>query len=302
MTSILPEAVRVGVLAALRERRGADVRLEAATPVDGGSINRAARLALGGGDRVFVKWNPDPLPGMFPAEADGLRALAEPGALRVPEVLGVAEPAAAPAWLLLEYLPETGPAGASAETLGRGLAALHRSSNGDWGWHRDNYIGSLPQANRPLASWATFWRDRRLAPQVRHAVDHGLFQADELAPLERVLDRLDMLLDGADDEGPSLVHGDLWSGNAYTGPAGAPVIVDPAVYLGHREVDLAMSEVFGGFPLRFYEAYDEVWPVHAAYRARRRDCYQLYYLLVHVNLFGRGYVSGTLARAQRLAM
>jgi fructosamine-3-kinase len=270
--------------------------------VGGGSINRAARLELGRDGRVFVKWNPDPLPGMFPAEADGLRALAEPASLRVPEVLGVGDPGTAPAWLLLEYLPETGPAETCAEALGRGLARLHRASNGAWGWRRDNYIGSLPQANGPLASWAAFWRDRRLAPQVRRAVENGLLQADEVALLECVLDRLDTILDGADDEGASLVHGDLWSGNAYAGPAGEPVIVDPAVYRGHREVDLAMSELFGGFTRRFYDAYDEMWPVRTGYGEQRRDCYQLYYLLVHVNLFGRGYVSGTLARARRLAI
>jgi fructosamine-3-kinase len=300
MTAPLPAPVRAGVLRVLAEGGGSDARIEAVAAVGGGSINRAARLTLTDGRQAFVKWNPDAPANMFPTEADGLRALGASAALRVPEVLGVSGDWESPRWLLLEYLPETAPNPGYAEALGRGLAALHRSSKGGWGWPLDNYIGSLPQANQPAPTWAAFWRDRRLDPQVRRAVHLGLLESREAALLESVLGGLDALLQGADDDSPSLLHGDLWSGNAYAGPGGDPVIIDPAVYRGHREVDLAMSELFGGFPARFYDAYGEAWPVSAGYRERRRDCYQLYYLLVHVNLFGRGYVPGTLEKTRRL--
>lgn len=299
MTS-LPAVVRDGVKAALRDRGKPDPGIESAAPVGGGCINPSARLDLADGTRAFVKWNPDPLPGMFPAEADGLRALRDSATLRVPEVLGVDEPDQGPAWLLLEYLPETNPVDTYPEELGRGLAALHRAGDGTWGWERDNYIGSLPQENGPLESWAGFWRDRRLGPQLRTAADRGVLRSDEVRTVEEVLTRAEDLLGDAEQEGPSLLHGDLWSGNAYPGPGGEPVIIDPAVYRGHREVDLAMSELFGGFSGGFYDAYREAWPLSPGYEERRRDCYQLYYLLVHVNLFGRSYASGTLARARSL--
>lgn len=297
----LPDTVRAGLLDALHARDGRVRRPVSVTPIGGGSISRTARVSCDDGLEVVVKWHLTAGSDLFLAEADGLAALRNAGTLRVPEVLGVSPGGVSPAWLLLEYLP-AGPAGAAyGEDLGRGLAALHREAGEGWGWRRDNYIGSLPQSNRAAPTWAAFWRDRRLAPQVRRAVDLGHLGAREVGALDRVLGRLDAILSDAETDGPSLLHGDLWSGNAYAGADGDPVIIDPAVHRGHREVDLAMTELFGGFPAGFYDAYDEAWPLPRAYHERRRDCYQLYYLLVHVNLFGRGYVAGTLERARRLA-
>ncbi|MFG1691447.1 fructosamine kinase family protein, partial [Gemmatimonadota bacterium] len=163
-----------------------------------------------------------------------------------------------------------------------------------------NYIGALPQSNGPGTEWADFWRDERILPQVERARDAGHFPGRESEELDTLLEALPGILEGAGDDGPSLLHGDLWSGNVYPGPAGEPVLIDPSVYRGHREVDLAMSELFGGFPPSFYDAYHEAWPISPRYDAVRRDAYQLYYLLVHVNLFGFGYVGSSMSAVRRL--
>ena len=284
-------------------RASVEARLGAirdARPVGGGCINHAMRIETAAGP-VFFKHNEDSSPGMFAAEADGLcalRAVAD-GALRVPDVLAVHDAAesvdaadGAPAWIALEWL-EPGPRDPGfSEKLGRGLAHLHRSRQaGRWGWERANFIGSLHQSNEPTASWAGFWRDRRLAPQLDLARRNGRLPATE-GEWERLIDRLPDLLDAGEVDGPSLLHGDLWSGNVVSA-AGEPGIVDPAVHRGHREVDLAMAELFGGFDAAFHAAYREALPLAPGYREARRGVYQLYYLLVHVNLFGGGYVAQT---------
>lgn len=308
-----------GLPEALADAVGPDRRVASLTRVGGGDINNACVVSLEDGARLFLKWNEAAPPGMFEAEADGLAALrAAAGTdLIVPGVRALGQ-ARDTAWLLMEHV-DTGPRRSSpsrsgwATRLGRGIAAMHRGlsrgepaeaaptlDRAEFGWARDNFIGRLPQSNAPTGDWAAFWRDRRVGPQVKFATDAGLLSGAALEDVDRLLDRIPEALVGADADGPSLLHGDLWSGNAYSGPQGNPVLIDPAVYRGHREVDLAMTELFGGFPARFYDAYHEAWPVSHAYHERRRDCYQLYYLLVHVNLFGRGYVAGTMERARRL--
>jgi fructosamine-3-kinase len=286
----LPDAVRWEVEARLGPVRDA-------RPVGGGCINRALRLELGNG-RAFLKYNPEAPHGFFAAEARGLDALraAAAGDLRVPEVLDFrdAEAAAGPAWLLLEWV-EPGPRGAAFdERLGRGVAALHRRAAGGWGWEEDNFIGPLPQANAPAGRWGELWRDRRLEPRLRAARGAG-YAPGAPAEWERLLDALPALLAPAEEDGPSLLHGDLWSGNVLAAAGGVPALVDPAAYRGHREVDLAMAELFGGFAPGFHAAYREARPLLPGYGEGRRAVYQLYYLLVHVELFGSGYVQQTRA-------
>ncbi|MDX1674517.1 MAG: fructosamine kinase family protein, partial [Longimicrobiales bacterium] len=197
-----------------------------------------------------------------------------------------------PPWLLLEWL-EPGSGGPGAwRRLGAELAALHRHGDDRFGADADNFIGSLPQANGRTDSWPDFWRDRRLEPQLRQAVDRGLMDDGDRRRFDALFDRLEEILAVGSEEGPSLLHGDLWSGNVHMTDDGAAVI-DPSVYHGHREVDLAMAELFGGFERGFFEAYDDGWPRTAGYAPTRRAVYQLYYLLVHVNLFGSGYVGRT---------
>jgi protein-ribulosamine 3-kinase len=280
-----PAAVRAGVEAATGS---AILRV---TAVAGGCISPAARIETSDGGRWFLKWgNARGLPaGLFAEEARSLRALRATGAVRVPAVI-----AAGPAWLLLEWLEPGGATRATWAGLGRELAALHRVRATRFGWDADNFIGTLPQANPSRADWPAFWREARLVPQLEQAAAAGHVDRAARTRFDRFLDRLDDLLAAGSADGPSLLHGDLWSGNVHIARDGA-ALVDPSSYHGHREVDLAMAELFGGFDPAFHAAYAEAWPLQPGYRPERRAAYQLYYLLVHVNLFGGGYVAGTLA-------
>lgn len=281
----------------LLERFGAvsDVRA-----VPGGSICDAYALTLAG-QPAFLKLRRQAPAGFFTAEARGLNALrAVAGGPRVPATLAVcdaapAEGGAEPSWLLLEWLAPAAPTSGYAERLGRGLAALHRSHARDhtgWGASADGFIGPLPQANAATATWADFWRHRRLEPQLQRARAAG-HAPGATADWDRLLSLLPSLLAPAGEEGPSLLHGDLWSGNILALAGGVPALVDPASYSGHREADLAMGELFGGVDSRVLAAYHEAWPLCAGYAEQRRAVYQLYYLLVHVNLFGGSYLQQT---------
>lgn len=267
--------------------------IHGASPVTGGCINRGTRLETDAGS-VFLKYNQRAPHGLFEAEMRGLDALRDvPHGLVVPRVIALGEADAdVPAWIALEWLSTERVRGDRGERLGRGLAALHRASAQGWGWGEGNFIGSLPQANGEAGSWPAFWRVRRLQPQLDLARRAGRLPGRE-ADWERLFLRLPGLLLPAEADGPSLVHGDLWSGNVMSTAAG-PALIDPAVYYGHREVDLAMVDLFGGFGDAFHTAYREAWPLQPGY-PQRRPAYQLYYLLVHVNLFGGTYIPQTAA-------
>ena len=287
----LPGALREGVEAALSSRAAGSVEILGAEPVTGGCIHQTARLSTNLQETFFLKWAKGPVSDVFAAEADGLNALREATDLTVPEVIGHSGGGENPAWLLLEYLPHGSAAPDYAERLGGALAALHEPQESSYGWHRSNYIGSLPQTNTTMDDWPAFWWAERLEPQLALAHDNGRLPGldQEWVTLES---KLPTLLAGAANDGRSILHGDLWSGNVYPGPDGGPVLVDPAVYRGHREVDLAMTELFGGFPRAFYTAYQDCQPLTDGYEDGRRHVYQLYPLLVHVNLFGGAYVNG----------
>jgi fructosamine-3-kinase len=284
---MIPDALRRAVEGRLGPVRGA-------SPVAGGCINHGMRVVTADGP-VFVKYNAEAPPGLFAAEARGLDALrAAADGLIVPRVLTFGEAGdGVPAWLALEWLEPSARAPDFAERLGRGLAALHGAGGaGGWGWMEDNFIGPLPQRNAPTGSWAEFWRTRRLEPQLDLARRAGRMPGKG-ADWERLLDRLPDVLAPAQADGPSLLHGDLWGGNVLAAPSG-PAIIDPAVYRGHREADLAMTELFDGFGDGFHAAYREAWPLQPGYPVRRA-VYQLWYLLIHVNLFGGGYGAQTAA-------
>ena len=224
---------------------------------------------------------------MFEAEAAGLEALAEARASRVPEVVAVGA-AADVAYLVLEWIEFGSKSDDAERSLGRQLAAQHRMTQPQFGWHRDNTIGSTPQPNAFSADWQTFFRDRRLGYQLELASRNDLASAT-IADIETVLDRAGVLFEGYAPEA-SLLHGDLWGGNWAAAKDGAPLIFDPAVYYGDREADLAMTRLFGGFGPAFYEAYDEAWPLAPGWE-RRVEYYNLYHLLNHFNLFGAGYLA-----------
>jgi fructosamine-3-kinase len=289
----LPPAVRRAVESALEDRPGRPAAVEDVTPVSGGCISPVARLLTTSGESWFLKWGGPDLPdALLTAEARGLRQLAATRSVRVPEVVAEAAPGETP-WLLMEWLEPGEATSASWERLGRELAALHRNSATEFGADAPNFIGSLPQSNGPSTSWPEFWRDCRLEPQLRRARGAGLLGEEDNRRFQRLLSRLEELLAPAADEAPSLLHGDLWSGNVHMMEGGQPAVVDPSAYHGHREVDLAMAELFGGFGSGFRESYEESWPLAAGYAPVRRAVYQLYYLLVHVNLFGPSYLGRT---------
>ncbi|HEY8431441.1 MAG TPA: fructosamine kinase family protein [Sandaracinaceae bacterium] len=249
-------------------------------PIAGGDINDAWRVETDGG-AVFVKTNDGADPEMFVREAEGLAWLAEARAVRVPAVL-----AASSSFLALELIEPARRAPDFDERLGRGLAALHRFGADGFGWRADNFIGSLPQNNAREPDWPSFYVKRRLEPQLRMATERGRASPEMRRGFARLFARIEEL--AGPSEPPARLHGDLWGGNCHVGEDGAPVLIDPAVYGGHREVDLAMMRLFGGFSDRVFDAYDEAYPLEPGWR-ERVPLYQLYPLMVHVNLFGGGY-------------
>ncbi len=280
----------------ISEASGADFALAGEQAVGGGCINEAVTLSGRDGRRFFVKLNAASGEAMFAAEAEGLDELARANAIRVPAPLcrGVA---AGRAYLVLEQLELGGRAGGSSgsatRVLGEQLAGLHRYSAERFGWHRDNTIGATPQINTPDADWVAFWRAHRLGFQLELAARNG-YRGKLLDKGERLLADMEPLFSDVTVL-PSLLHGDLWSGNYAVLHTGEPVIFDPAVYYGDREADLAMTELFGGFPADFYAAYRQTWPLDPGY-AVRKTFYNLYHILNHLNLFGGGYA----AQAERM--
>lgn len=256
--------------------------------VGGGDINQAARVTTSQGD-YFVKWHTAPPPAFFEREADGLSRLAASQAVRVPAVVGYGTvPGEKTAFLILEWIDRGGGKHArAAEQLGRQLAGMHLQRQPRYGLPVDNYIGRLPQPNRQTGSWIDFYRAERLGAQRDQAAQGGRLPARRARLLDQLMDSLDRWIDESTCQ-PSLLHGDLWGGNWMVAADGEPVIIDPAVYVGDREADLAMTALFGGFPGSFYRAYDEVFPLAPGYE-ERQPLYQLYYLLCHLNLFGESY-------------
>jgi fructosamine-3-kinase len=263
--------------------------------VAGGSINRCYRWRAGGG-YLFVKLAGAGALDMFDAEAAGLAELALARAVRVPRAVAWGRTREA-AFLALEWL-EAGPVSDSCEErLGAELAAQHRVTAREFGWRRDNTIGSTPQPNGTLRSWAEFFRERRLRPQLELAAARG-FGALLGAAGERLLEAVEALL--ADHRpAASLLHGDLWGGNWLATTAAQPAIFDPAVYYGDRETDIAMTHLFGGFGPGFYRGYQAHSPLPPGWELRG-ELYNLYHVLNHANLFGSGYARQARATIERL--
>ena len=282
--------------AVLTQVFGADVRVTGRRPVIGGDINRASRLNLSSGETVFIKENRAELAPMFAAEAEGLRALgkaaAQSEAPPVPDVLGAGIDKGR-AFLMLSYIPAArGTPGGIGARFGRSLAALHRESRGDsCGFHTDNWIGSTPQPNSAggaSGSWVEFFAEHRLGFQWALARRGGFGSPRTERALDSLQRRLGELLPDVENGRASLLHGDLWGGNWLAGIDGRAWLIDPAVYYGHREADIAMTRLFGGFPPGFYAAYNEAWSLEKGFD-ERVDIYNLYHLLNHLNLFGSSY-------------
>lgn len=281
---MLPSAVEE----ILRERL--NVTLRGVAPLGGGCISHASRIETGD-QTLFLKWSDGPPGDTFDAEARGLRVLA--GAshpLRIPRVhLVHPRENSAPGVLVLEWVETGAMADGFWARFGAGLAALHRNTADQYGFEADNFIGRLPQTNGWQEEWPGFFHDRRLEPQVERLRRSGAWLERWDSGYQNLADRLGDVLPRSPEA--SLVHGDLWSGNFMVDASGTAALVDPAVYFGHREVDLAMTELFGGFDRSFYESYHDAWPLSPGYDSRR-DVYNLYHLLNHVNHFGSAYAGG----------
>lgn len=263
---------------------GGDIRLQWVRDLPGGDINRAA-LISSGKTSWFLKYHANEPAGMFAAEATALTEISNQARIRVPSPITHGRDGST-GWLVLEYLELT--SNGPASLLGEQLAEMHAVTSELYGWGQDNYIGSTPQHNTRCENWAAFWRDYRLKPQLAmaQAAGHG---SRLLSTGERLLECVDQLMDGHQPVA-SLLHGDLWAGNKAFTKQGQPVIFDPASYYGDRETDIAMTGLFGGFESAFYSAYQAHFPLADGYRLRR-DLYNLYHMLNHLNLFGGGYLS-----------
>lgn len=254
------------------------------SPVGGGDVSRSARVE-GAGGRYFLKWGAGDAGRTYAAEAEGLAALAEAAgdALVVPQPLSVAVTAGdAPGLLLLPWVEAGSPRPADWRRFGAALAALHRADApgvGRYGWAEDNWIGSKPQRNGWAASWPAFFGERRLRAQAETVRQQDAWDGAWDAPLDRLVARLPEILPEAPP--PSLLHGDLWGGNALATTGGRFALIDPAVSVGDREADLAMTELFGGFAPPFYEGYRAAWPLDRGYE-ERREVYNLFHLINHL--------------------
>lgn len=261
---------------------GENIRVNSRSMLSGGSINNAFRISSTAG-YFFLKYNnTSNHPGMFEAESKGLTLLQESKTLRIPNVIGIGE-SGNHTFLILEFLERGRSNGNFWEEFGEQLAEMHRRSQENFGADHDNYIGSLPQNNSVKNDFIPFFIENRLEPQLKMAGSTLRHLASSFEQLYRKLPEI------IPNEKPALIHGDLWSGNFLVGPQGEPCLIDPAVYYGHREADIAMSKLFGGFDAEFYSAYNDAFPLAPGWKDRV-DVFNLYPLLVHVNLFGGGYV------------
>ena len=250
--------------------------------IGGGCIHQALRIG-NGSQSYFVKINHLDKLSMFQAEAASLVEIAAAKCIRVPKVIALGS-TSEQSFLILEYIEML--SGKNSVLFGQQLASLHRTTQKQFGWHRDNTIGSTLQKNSLYADWAEFWRDRRLRFQLELAAQNGY--CGKIQKLgDRILLHITSWLKSHKPQ-PSLLHGDLWSGNYGFNAEETPIIFDPAVYYGDRETDLAMTELFGGFDRSFYTGYQNAWPLPEEYQWRK-SLYNLYHVLNHLNLFGGGY-------------
>lgn len=290
----LPLPLITDIQSAIRNTARGGFEIADVAAVGGGDINASYRLQGKDGSRYFVKLNAARHLPMFVAEAQGLAAIAQTRTIRVPQAVAFGT-SAGKCYLVLEHLELH--AHGNARLLGAQLAALHRCTTDRYGFAHDNFIGTTPQPNAWMDDWVEFLRERRLGFQLQLAEENGY--GGRLQQLgAQLLERLPAFFAGYKPR-PALLHGDLWGGNHACLADGTPVLFDPAACYGDREADLAMTELFGGYPADFYAAYRAAWPLDEGY-ATRRELYNLYHILNHANLFGGGYARQAESMMQRL--
>jgi len=278
---MLPEDLKKSVESLLADKFKTPVIVYEYHTIGGGCINEAFSLKTNMG-KYFIKYNSSSaFPGMFNKEAAGIKILADTNTIEIPEVIGSAETSKY-AFLLLKYI-ETGTTGRNFwNDFGTKLADLHSNTSEYFGLDHNNYIGSLVQKNNPHPDFFRFFISERIEPQLKEARNQGAFSQSEIRYFDSLFNTLANIIPV---EKPALIHGDLWSGNYMVSANGSPCLIDPAVYYGHREADIAMTQLFGGFQPEFYHAYNMAWPMEKDWQ-KRMDIFNLYPLLVHVNLFG----------------
>lgn len=286
---MLTAELKKSVESLLSAKKNSVVQILESTGLGGGCINKAFALKTNVG-KYFIKFNSAAAyPGMFEKEAAGLKILKETGTIAIPEVIGFGA-SENYTFLLLHYI-ESGPEGRNFWTeFGTGLADLHRNSSEYFGLDHDNYIGSLAQSNRKHSGFYSFFISERIEPQLRNLRNKGAFSHNDTRYFDSLFNSLHNIIPL---EKPALIHGDLWSGNFMIASDGSPCLVDPAVYYGHREADIAMSRLFGGFHPEFYHAYNHAWPLEKDWE-KRTDIFNLYPLLVHASMFGGSYAGQVL--------
>lgn len=272
------------VVKSLGEKFNRSVELVSSSWVGGGSINDTFYFETSAGDFFVKKNSSSRYPEMFEKEAKGLKLLAGTNEIPVPEVILTGEEND-DAFLILKFIKSSPKKDNFWNSFAEKLAKLHKHTSDSFGLDHNNYIGSLPQLNLTHEKWTDFFREERLHPQVKSARDNGLIGIETVKTFDRFYTKLDEIFPV---ENPALIHGDLWGGNFMVDEIGEAVIIDPAVYFGHREMDIAMSKLFGGFSREFYEAYNHFYPLEKDWKKRMDFC-NLYPLLVHANLFGGGY-------------
>ena len=283
------------------EYLGSEIGISSIYAVSGGDINEAKMISLTDGRCIFVKENTRSNKGFFEAELTGLNAIRSTHSIQVPNVIGTGV-LGGRSYLIMEYLNAAAPKQDYWTCFGRELARMHTTETAQWtpggryGFVENNYIGAGSQRNDVKEQWIPFFRESRLETQYYEARHY--FTASDRKAMQSVLDHLDEYL--IEPAHPSLLHGDLWSGNFVTGPDGHAWLIDPACYVGHAEADLAMTELFGGFAPSFYDAYRELCPIAMGY-SDRRELYNLYHLLNHLNLFGRGYLGSVMQIVRRFS-
>ncbi len=294
------DRMRSAIESAIDAATGEQARVSETLSLPGGCIHSSRKLILEDGRVFFCKVGSGEPKDILEREFQGLRMLGRAESIRTLKPLAHESlPELGSQFLIAEFVSAGQPDGAFFERFGRGLALLHR----DWtaprfGFEHDNYIGRTPQPNPWTSDWCDFWGRHRLGFQLELALKNG-YNSLELHGLGReLIGQLPERIGGT-EEPPSLLHGDLWSGNFLVDKQGRAVLIDPAVYYGHREAELAMCQLFGGFSRAFYDSYQEAWPLQTGSR-ERIEIYQLYHLLNHLNLFGTGYLAGSLDQLRRI--
>ncbi|AKO94845.1 fructosamine kinase family protein [Priestia filamentosa] len=265
--------------------RGDTSPIQLIRPVSGGDINQASYVKTEK-EEYFIKYNNSTPPGFFQQEVQGLKKIKETGVIQVPNVYDFHESTeSGEGWLILEWI-QGEKNGKTEELLGRQLALMHSVSKDKFGFHHPSYIGMIEQPNQYYDKWAEYYTKNRLLPQIELAKKKGYLYQEREAGLYELLEKMEKWLPHSCEA--SLLHGDLWGGNWIVGKTGDPYLIDPSVFYGHSEFELSFTELFGGFSSAFYQAYQEVRPLSPEYE-ERKTLYQLFYLLVHLNLFGEAY-------------